>query len=166
VQIGSDKPKPLTIRIETLFGAEEDPTPHQRAMKRGDVFVYNGHSYLGGGPLDPANFPNKDAFTRGYQLLWFDSCISWNYYEKDFFSLKDGGSKNLELITNGVEAPEEQSGAAEGKLIARLLDGSLPSYQDLLKAAKATDSLRVVDGELDNTFDPAKKPIRIAPAAP
>jgi hypothetical protein len=160
VSIGGAEPKDLTIRLETLFGAEEDPTPHKRAMKRGDVFVYNGHSYIGEGPLDPEKFVRED-FSRGYQMFWFDSCVSYNYYEKDFFTLKANGSKDLELITNGLEAPEEDSGAAEGRLLSKLIDGSTPSYQTLLAAAKSTDSLRVVDGEIDNTFNPSQKPIRI-----
>jgi hypothetical protein len=160
VSIGGAEPKDLTIRIETLFGAEEDPTAHKRAIERGDVFVYNGHSYIGEGPLDPANFTDK-SFTKGYQLLWFDSCVSYNYYNKDFFTLKKDGSQNLDVITNGIEAPEFQSGEAEGFFLSKLIDGSTPSYQTLLEAAKATDSLRVVEGEIDNKYDPKKTPIRI-----
>lgn len=159
VSIGGDAPKPLTIRIETQFGADEDPAPHRRALSRGDVVIYNGHSYIGYGPLDPSNFKTT-SFTRGYQILFFDSCVSYNYYEKDFFTLKPNGSKDLDMITNGIEAPEYLSGDAEGKFISRLIDGSAPSYQTLLEAAKATDSLRVVDGEIDNTWRPDRRAIR------
>ena len=72
-----------------------------------------------------------------------------------------GGSKNLDLITNGVEAPVYNGGLAEGKLVAALIDGSLPSYRALLEAARDTDSLRVVDGELDNAYSPTTAPIVI-----
>ena len=160
VSIGGRAPKPLTIRIETLFGADEDTAPHERALKRGDVVVYNGHSYIGYGPLDPSNY-TRDSFTKGYQMFWFDSCVSYNYYEKDFFTLKDGGSKNLDLVTNGIEAPEYLSGEAEGKFISKLLGGTMPSYQTLLESAKATDALRVVDGEIDNQWTAAKTPVRL-----
>ncbi len=153
-------PRDLTIRIETLFGADEDPTPHRRALSRGDVVLYNGHSYIGYGPLDPDNFRNV-RFPGTYQMFFFDSCVSYNYYEKDFFLLKEGGSKDLDLITNGLEAPEYLSGEAEGKFVAKLIGGTMPSYQTLLAAAKATDSLRVVDGEIDNRFDPRRTHIRI-----
>jgi hypothetical protein len=159
VSIGGAPAKDLTLRLETLFGSEADATPHQAAIRKADVFIYNGHSYIGAGPLDPELY-RKEDFTSGYQLLWFDSCISYNYYEKDFFTIKDGGSKNLDLITNGLEAPEYMSGEAEGNFVNRLIDGSMPSYQTLLKVAKATDSLRVVDGELDNTYNPTTTPIR------
>jgi len=160
VAVGDAPPRDFTIRIETLFGADEDPEPHRRAVKRGDVVIYNGHSYIGYGPLDPDNF-RSSSFTGGYQLFWFDSCVSYNYYEKDFFVLKEGGSKNLDIITNGLEAPEYQSGAAEGEFVKKLLDGSMPSYQALLEAAKATDSLRVVDGEIDNKWSPSRTTLRV-----
>jgi hypothetical protein len=42
-----------------------------------------------------------------------------------------------------------------------LIDGTFPSYTTLLKLASATDPLRVVDGELDNTFDPKKTPLTV-----
>ena len=159
VAIGGQAPKPVTIRIETLFGADEDTAPHRRALRRGDVVVYNGHSYIGYGPLDPGNY-TPDSFSKGYQMFWFDSCVSYNYYEKDFFTLKAGGSKNLDLVTNGIEAPEYLSGEAEGKFISKLISGSMPSYQTLLESAKATDALRVVDGEIDNKWTNEKTPVR------
>jgi hypothetical protein len=160
--IGGAAPKDLTIRIETLFGADEDPKPHKRALSRGDVVIYNGHSYIGYGPLDPDNFRDT-SFPSTYQLFFFDSCVSYNYYEKDFFTLKEGGSKNLDIITNGLEAPEWQSGEAEGKFLVKFLSGQNPSYQVLLEAAKATDSLRVVDGEIDNRFHPDRSSVKLSP---
>lgn len=160
VQIGDAAPKDLTMRIETMFGADEDAAPHQRAVKRGDVVLYNGHSYIGYGPLDPDNF-RPESFSPGYQILFFDSCVSYNYYEKDFFLLKPNGSKDLDMITNGLEAPEWMSGESQGKFVAKLLSGSMPSYQTLLEQAKETDSLRVVDGEIDNRWDPRRTPVRL-----
>jgi len=161
VSIGDKPAKDLTIRIETLFGADEDPKPHQRALSRGDIVLYNGHSYIGYGPLDPDNFTST-RFPDSYQMFFFDSCVSYNYYEKDFFKLKPGGSKNLDMITNGIEAPEWESGAAEGRFIAKLISGSMPSFQTLLEAAKATDSLRVVDGEIDNRFHPEQTSVKLS----
>ena len=160
VAIDARPARDFTIRLNTFFGADEDPEPHRRAVKSNDVVIYNGHSYIGQGPLDPDNF-RPTSFAPGYQLFFFDSCVSYNYYEKDFFTLKPGGSKVLDIITNGIEAPEAESGAAEGRLIAKLIDGSLPSYQTLLEAAKATDSLRVVDGEIDNEYHPTKVSVRV-----
>lgn len=158
VSIAGAAPKPFTIEIDAYFGASSDSTPYKRGIKQGDVFIYNGHSYIGYGPLDPSRFSASD-FPPSYQLLFIDGCVSYNYYEKDYFPLKNGGTKNLELITNGLEAPSWQSGYALGRFLATLLNGKQASYKDLLAAAEDTDSLRVVDGEIDNKYSPVKSPI-------
>lgn len=158
---------PLTIKLQTYFGAETDSAPHKRAIKTSDVFLYNGHSYIGYGPLDPSNFQASD-FPKTYQILVMNGCVSYNYYEHDFFGLK-GGTKNVELITNGLESWVNESGPAMGRLAGSLIDGKFNSYKNVLKSAQFTDfgyswgmdALRVVDGELDNTFDPAKTKISV-----
>ena len=150
----------MTIKIQTYFGSESDATPHKRGIKTSDVFIYNGHSYIGYGPLDPSNFSASD-FPPSYQILFIDGCVSYNYYERDYFPLKQGGSQNLELITNGLEAPSWHSGYALGRFLNVMLNGKQASYKQLLTAADDTDSLRVVDGELDNVYDPGKTPISV-----
>jgi hypothetical protein len=152
--------KDVGLQILTYFGADGDSGPHKLAIKNSDVFIYNGHSYIGYGPLDPSRFTASD-FPSSYQVLFIDGCVSYNYYEKDYIPLKQGGTRNLDLITNGLEAPEWHSGYALGRFVARLLDGKQASYRDLLTAAADTDSLRVVDGETDNVYDPSKKPITV-----
>jgi hypothetical protein len=156
VQIGGGAARDFAIRYMIYFGAGSSSTPHRQAIKTSDVFLYNGHSSIGYGPLDPKNFTAAD-FPSTYQIMWIDSCVSYNYYEKDYVSLKQGGTKNLDLITNGIEAPAWRSGHAMAQFINRLTDGSGASYRDLLVAAEATESLRVVDGELDNTWTPANR---------
>ena len=169
VTIGGEA-KDLTIVLQTYFGAETDGAPHRRGIKTSDVFVYNGHSYIGYGPLDPSRFHQGD-FPDSYQLLAINGCVSYNYYEKDYFPLKTGGTKNMELITNGLESWVNESGPAMGRLVGALIDGKLNSYTDILAAAQFTghgyawgkDALRVVDGELDNVYSPDKTPITLAP---
>jgi hypothetical protein len=160
VKIGEGAAKNFTFKVQTYFGASSDASIHKRAIKTSDIFLYNGHSYIGSGPLDPTRFSKSD-FPSSYQILFIDGCVSYNYYEKDYFPLKEGASKNLELITNGIEAPAFESGAALGEFMAAVLSGKQPSYLDLLTAAEATDSLRVVDGEVDNAYSPQKQPITI-----
>lgn len=168
VQVGTAQPKTVTIQLNTYFGAETDPTPHKRAIKNSDVFVYNGHSYIGYGPLDPSNFDSSD-FPDSYQVMVVNGCVSYNYYEKDYFPLKKGGTKNLELITNGLESWVNESGPAMGRLVGSIIDGRQESYTNILKAAQFTeygydwgmDALRVVDGELDNKYDPSKTAIKV-----
>ncbi len=147
----------VTVEVHTLFGAENQQEPYKRGIRENDVFVYNGHSYIGQGPLDPSNFRSSD-FPKSYQILFFDGCVSYNYYHEDYFALKGPGT--LELITNGIEAPEQWSGYAEGRFLSELIQGKA-SYESLLEAAKDTDPLRVVDGELDNRYDPRANPIVI-----
>ena len=156
VTIGNAASRNFAIQYMIYFGAGSSSQPHRHAIKSSDVFLYNGHSSIGYGPLDPKNFTAAD-FPSTYQIMWVDSCVSYNYYEKDYIPLKQGGTKNLDLITNGIEAPAWRSGHAMAQFVNRLTDGSGASYRDLLLAAEATESLRVVDGELDNTWTPANK---------
>ena len=65
------------------------------------------------------------------------------------------------MVTNGLEAPAWRGGYANGAFLVKLLDGRAESYKDLLVAAKDTDPLRVVDGELDNEFRPDRYRITI-----
>ncbi|MEZ4259948.1 MAG: hypothetical protein R3B36_12820 [Polyangiaceae bacterium] len=158
VKIGDEAPKDVGVQLMFYYGADRDSAPHKFATKNSDVILYNGHSYIGSGPLDPTRF-TRDDFSKAYQILWVDGCVSYNYYHKDYIPLKEGGTKNLDLITNGLEAPSYRSGLAMGQFLARFLDGQGASYKDLLEAADDTDALRVVDGELDNEWRPERFPL-------
>jgi hypothetical protein len=160
VKIGSEPAHAAAIQMLAYFGSESSQEPHKYAIKNSDVFLYNGHSSIGYGPLDPSRFTAAD-FPASYQLFWVDGCVSYNYYEKDYIPLKQGGTKNLDLITNAIEAPSWRSGHAMGQFLVTLLNGKSASYKDLLAAAKDTDPLRVVDGELDNQFTPARTPLTV-----
>jgi len=169
VKIGKATTAAVTIEINSYFGAGGSSGPHKRAIKNSDVFIYNGHSYIGYGPLDPGNFTAAD-FPSSYQIFFIDSCVSYNYYEKDYFPLKKGGTANLELITNGMETWTTGSGGALGQFIATLVDGKQRTYKELLKSAEVPggyswggDALRMVDGELDNAYLPSKTPIVVSP---
>lgn len=164
VKIGAEAATDVTVVINTYYGAETDDAPHRKALSSSDVVVYNGHSYIGWGPLDPGRY-SASTFPKSYQLFFFNSCVSFNYYEKDFFKMK-GGTENLDMITNGLESPVYGSGPAVGKLVGGLVSGKAVSYKDLLvKGAQwgevGMDALRVVDGELDNKFKPSKTPITV-----
>ncbi|MBS2018564.1 MAG: hypothetical protein JST00_37205 [Deltaproteobacteria bacterium] len=167
VKIGADE-KPLTIKLQTYFGAETDSTPHKRAIKTSDIFVYNGHSYIGYGPLDPSRFQPSD-FPNSYQVLMINGCVSYNYYEKDYVPLKPGGTQNLDLVTNGLESWVNESGEAMGRFVGSFIDGKINNYEAILKNSQFTyygydwgmDALRVVDGEADNKFTPTRTPITL-----
>ena len=166
VKTGAEPARNVAVQFYVYFGVESESAPHHFATKNSDVFLYNGHSQIGFGPLDPRNFTASD-FSKSYQILWIDGCVSYNYYEKDYIPLKEGGTKNLDLITNAVESPSFRSGHAMGQWLNTLLNGKGASYRDLLLAARDTDgpgeSLRVVDGEVDNDFTPEKFPMTVTP---
>lgn len=164
---------PLTIKLQTYFGADTDQTPHKRAIKTSDIMVYNGHSYIGYGPMDPSRFMPED-FPGTYQVLNMNGCVSYNYYNKDYVPLKVGGTKNLDIVTNGLQSWVTESGQAMGRYVGAFIDGNMNSYTDILVKTQFTyygyewgmDALRVVDGELDNTYDPAVKPIALTNGSP
>lgn len=166
VKIGSATARKVTIRINQFFGASEANTPHKRAIGGADVILYNGHSYIGSGPWDPDLY-SAAHFPKSYQIFFIDSCISYNYYNQDYFKLKANGSKDLETITNGLESFAGGSGAGLGRFLVALIGGKQPSYLDLLTVAGSEgpaydwgkDALRVVDGEVDNAYKPTVTPI-------
>ncbi len=161
VAVGDEAPRDFGLQFQVFWGAS-DTRPHKHATKNSDVFLYNGHSSIGYGPLDPRNFTAAD-FAQTYQILWIDGCVSYNYYHKDYIPLKENGTKDLDLITNGLEAPAWRSGHAMGQFLITLLNGRGSSYRDLLIAARDTEALRVVDGELDNEFKPDRDRLTITP---
>jgi hypothetical protein len=103
-----------------------------------------------------------------------NSCISFNYYHQDFFEMKPGGTKNLEMIVNGLPSWVWGGGKATANFLLGLIGGKQPAYVDLLNGMrldmpwgeKAYDPMRVADGELDNVFSQSRTPLSIVPLAP
>jgi hypothetical protein len=173
-------PVTVTVELRTFYGYEDGNEQHkqhaqwryQEAFWHGDVFLYNGHSHFGHGPLEPTRY-NAGNWNDRYQIMMVNSCISFNYYQKDFLDMKPGGSKNLETIVNGL--PSWVWGG--GEVLARFVNGIIgakSSYSDLLQSMRLDtpwgergyDPMRVVDGELDNAYSPAKAPLLITDVGP
>jgi hypothetical protein len=163
----------VPIELRTYYGDEEinQRAAAQRyaaAFRDADVFQYTGHSHLGAGPLDPANY-SAATFPDKYQLMMVNSCVSFNYYNQ-FFRLHPGGTANLDTITNGIEVYLEGAGLSSARLIVALLDGRFRNYRAILTDMRvdlpweaAHDPDRVADGELDNQFTPARFPMSLTP---
>jgi hypothetical protein len=180
VKDAAGKEKTVTVELRTFYGYEDGNEQHkqhaqwryQEAFWHGDVFLYNGHSHFGHGPLEPTRYAAGNWNDR-YQIMLVNSCISFNYYQKDFLDMKPGGSKNLETIVNGL--PSWVWGG--GEVLARFVNGIIgakSSYGDLLQSMRLDtpwgergyDPMRVVDGELDNQYAPAKVPLVIKDVGP
>lgn len=92
-------------------------------------------------------------------------------HPKDFYAFKSGGDRDLDTITNGMESFSDGSGAAEGRFVAALLGGKQPGYKRLPEIAGTTgtdynwgkDAMRVVDGEIANSYSPTRTPIKVSP---
>ncbi|MFO0673730.1 MAG: hypothetical protein U0235_29610 [Polyangiaceae bacterium] len=171
VKIGAEPEKDVVIELNTYVEAEGGDGPHRKALKESDIFVYNGHSYIGYGPLDPSRYHAGDL-PQSYQLFFINGCVSYNYYEKDYISLKNNKTKDLDLITNGLESWVNGSGPAMGRFVAKIIDGTQADYEEILKAAQfeenwghaydwGDDALRVIDGELDNQYNATTTPIAV-----
>jgi len=161
--------KQMTLQFRMLFGTESGWSVRsyfKEAFTNGDVVLYNGHSYIGSGPLDPNNYSASD-FGAGYQILFFNSCVSFNYYGVDYFDLKQGGSANVDLVNNGIEVWILDGGKSMGQFLIALFDGKQNSWMQVLKKTQVTpfysvhDPNRAVDGEQDNVYDPSSAPISV-----
>ncbi len=170
--------RPIDVHFRAYYGDEGSAfsgVARQRyisAWHDADVFIYSGHSHLGSGPLDPANYRAAD-FPNRYQIMLINSCVSFNYYNRDFYPLHPGGSTKLDMVVNGVEALGD-NGHAVTTLVTGLLSPARKSWIEVLRGMVATvpevglydyDPLRVVDGETDNVYTPSATPITVAPRA-
>lgn len=168
--------KELRVQVRFYYGYEDgSSTARQHAQWRyleafwhGDVFLYNGHSHFGHGPLEPTLYSPAN-FNERYQIMLINSCVSYNYYHEDFLEMKPGGSANLDMVVNGLPSYVLDGGVAVGRFLAALIGGTMPTYPQLLDAMKLDypwgeidhDPLRAVDGELDNRFSQTATPLTL-----
>jgi hypothetical protein len=181
VKSASGASKDVTVEVRSFYGYEDgSPEARQHAQWRyleafwhGDVFLYNGHSHFGHGPLEPTMYGPQN-FNDRYQIMFVNSCISFNYYHQDFLGMKPGGSKNLDMVVNGLPSYVWGGGIAMARLLNGLVDGTQKSYRELLTGMRldtpwgerAYDPMRVVDGELDNTYVKTTTPLTVTVRPP
>jgi hypothetical protein len=167
----------MTVEIRTFWGKEDgDPDArlaatwrYAEAFWQGDVFAYAGHSHFGHGPLEPTNYSGAN-FPARYQVMLVNSCLSFNYYDLDFLQMHPNGSRDLEVVMNGLPAWWNGMGESTARYLIALLDGSGQSYAQLLESMKIADPygrpgyepMRGVNGELDNVYDPTVTPLLLA----
>jgi hypothetical protein len=171
----------VTVEVRFFYGDEASNDTaklhaewrYYEAFWYGDVFLYNGHSHFGNGPLDPQHYGPQN-FNGNYMLMLVNSCLSYNYYHQDFFSYKPGGSQNLDMIVNGLPSYVWGGGLATANLLLGLLDGKQHTYRELLRLMEIDtpwgdhgyEPMRVADGELDNRFSQAQTPLSVTVLPP
>jgi hypothetical protein len=154
----------VNIEVEVFLGhtdaGSDDDTFRRyfaKALETSSIVVYDGHSGLGGNlsleTLSPVRFDRNL-----YQIMMFNGCSSYPYFNGDYFRAK-GGSRNLEIITSGTST---YSSTAVGNLmgfITPFLKGEIKSYQNIMwEVEKSNESqstyLFGVNGDEDNLFKP------------
>jgi hypothetical protein len=181
VKASDGSTKTVTVEVRSFFGYEDgsaDARQHAQwryleAFWYGDVFLYNGHSHFGHGPLEPFDY-EPGNFNDRYQIMLVNSCISYNYYHEDFFSMKPGGTKNLDMVVNGLPSYVWGGGEVLARFLSGLIGGTQPTYAQLLQSMRLDtpwgetgyDPMRVADGELDNVFSQTSTPLTVTTLAP
>ncbi len=142
------------------------------AMNLGDVFIYNGHSGLGG-TLPVKRFarePGTLSIPDKYQIYFFNGCSTYAYYRDAYFDQKAGGTKNLDIVSTGLESYFGMQHLVTSNLIFYLMNRQ-QTWQfivdDLYKAASTLgfDTVKhashySVNGDEDNptTLEAALRP--------
>lgn len=139
---------------------------YKDALENASIMMYEGHSGLGG-HLDlesiEENLGGPIKFnTKRYQILFFDSCTSYRYYNTQYFEKKvttkdPKGTKKLDIFTNGLSTAFDampEASAAIAKALEKALNyaqsgNGFVSYQTLAKQIDS-DNLFGINGDEDN----------------
>jgi len=137
-------------------------------LENSDIFLYNGHSGLGS-YLDPkklAEAVGKETLslpTRKYQILYFNGCSTYAYYNVPFFELKrtpddPNGTKKLDIITTGIASMFLTGAEVDVSFLTSIATDQRPSWQTIInrihKAEGDYSALTHVNGDEDNPTTP------------
>jgi hypothetical protein len=118
----------------------------KEAAERGSVFIYAGHSRVGGLDLDymgdQIGAPIK--VNQGqYQIFGFFGCSSYSYYNRSYFAAKASpldpdGTRNMDVITNGVTGSFDAMADFNIKTVAPILNwstrGTKATWQQIMNS--------------------------------
>lgn len=119
IELSRETDARITLQVRMFFGPSginQDALPFhyflKDAIETASVFVYSGHSGLGG----HLNIPSIESLRRfrikfdksNYQIFFQNGCTSYAYYNDTYFARKFSerdvkGTKNLDIVTNGLE---------------------------------------------------------------
>ncbi|HLD75285.1 MAG TPA: hypothetical protein VJB34_10360 [Bdellovibrionota bacterium] len=165
-ELGGD----LNVRIKILLADTDahssDYTFHYYAtpaMEQSDIFIYDGHSGLGMNlDLRHKDFQNVHFDPQKYQIFYFNGCSTYPYFGGMFPRAK-GGTKNLEVITAGLQTSTETSFSNSVAFLNYFLDGKTRTYQQILEnidksnyedGSEEFTYLMGVSGDEDNLWTP------------
>jgi hypothetical protein len=118
----------------------------KEAAERGSVFLYSGHSRVGGLDLtymgDQIGSPIKVNRSQ-YHIYGFFGCSSYSYYNLTYFAAKAStadpdGTRNTDIITNGVTGSFHAMADFTIKTVAPILNwsarGSKMTWQQIMNS--------------------------------
>ncbi len=178
-QVTVDQPrrKMLSFRFGTKRASIEmilsDPNSAEfaqeavRGMKTADIFLYDGHSGLGG-YLSPDRLAEDtgrplELPKNKYQIFVFQGCSTYAYYNSAYFNLKRSGTdpkgtKNLDIITTGIGAAFDVGAKVDVAFLTSVAAGQRPSWQTIIDRVHAAEgentALSHVNGDEDNPKTP------------
>ena len=138
-----------------------------RGMKTADIFLYDGHSGLGG-YLSPERLAEDtgrplELPKSKYQIFVFQGCSTYAYYNSAYFNLKKGsgdpkGTKNLDIVTTGIGAAFDVGAKVDVAFLTSVTTGARPSWQTIIDRVHAAEgentALTHVNGDEDNPRTP------------
>ena len=148
-------------------GTQEFVADAAAAMENDDVFIYDGHSGLGGylnlkRLQQSLGRPLKLDVNKS-QIFFFNGCSTFAYYNHDYCELKKTsadpkGIKNLDIVSTAIGASFDIGARHDVILIAGIADGSRPSWKLLIDRMYRVDreqtALTHVNGDEDNPTAP------------
>ena len=159
------------VEIQLFLGSSKNRSPRSKrfsirlkeAFEKSALVIYDGHSGLGRNLRLSAIRNEHDIQihfdSNRYQIFMLDSCNSYEYWKREYFATKASGrdpvgSKNLDLIVNGLQS-QFMTGASRSGILLRALDrwistGQFTSYAEIIDQFADSGSYPVVLGEEDN----------------
>lgn len=156
--------KNVNVRVKILLSDTQvnskDRTFHNhvtRGLEEADIFIYDGHSGLGGN-LHLDYLPPVQLKKNKYQIYFFNGCSSYPYFNGMFFRAK-GGSKYLDIVTSGLPTYSDTAGPNMTSFIDGFTRARAWSYQTIMRELEQSNAhngtyLTGVNGDEDNTFRP------------
>jgi len=157
----------IEMQLMNPYSSMEFVKATVHGMQTSDIFLYDGHSGLGG-YLSPERLAEDigrplELPKNKYQIFVFQGCSTYAYYNTAFFNLKRSGSdpkgtKNLDIITTGIGAAFDVGAKVDVAFLTSVTTGQRPSWQTIIDRIHAQEgessALTHINGDEDNPRNP------------